>query len=127
MRSTMAKRWIYFAGAIMVSLALAWFGAVFLSISGEAFSRPVLLIFGLLAISAGICLLTLGNLKQDWPGGVLVTLVGFYGCARAAGTIAQPWLARVAGVVCWVAALVLLYMGRPGRKQPTADSTTAKR
>jgi hypothetical protein len=82
----------------------------------------VLLIFGLLAISAGICLLTLGNLKQDWPGGVLVTLVGFYGCARAAGTIAQPWLARVAGAACWITVLVLLYMSWPGRKHSAGQS-----
>jgi hypothetical protein len=111
------KRWCYFLGAILLSVLLVWFGAKLLFISGGTFSHTQLLVFGLLTIVGGICLLSLPSLKNNWLGGLLVTAVGFYGCARAAGTIQEPWLARVLGVVAWAGVIALLHATWPTRRK----------
>ncbi len=110
-----SKRWMYFLGAILLGLLLVWFGAKFLLTPNDRFTPTQLLIFGLLATLGGICLLSLPNLKKAWQPGVIITAIGFYGCARAAGSISEPWLARLIGLAAWVAAAFLLYFAWPGR------------
>lgn len=110
-----ARQWIYLLGGLLLAACLVWFGAVFLSISATTFTHTQLLLFGLFVVIGGICLLTLPDIKRSWPAGLLLTAVGFYGCARAADVIREPWLARLVGVACWLAALGVIYLAWPGR------------
>jgi len=108
-----SKRWLYFLGAVLVALLLAWFGTKFIRTPNDRFSPSQLLLFGLIVTLGGICLLSLPELKKSWLPGVVVTAIGFYGCARAAGSISESWLARIIGVAAWAVAVIILYVTWP--------------
>lgn len=127
MEDVLIKRLFYFSVAILVSILLVWFGAQFLSIDHATFSPTTLLVFGLIVTLGGIMLLTLPDLKRNILPGMVLVAIGFYGCARAAGTIQEPWLARVLGAAAWMAALILLYITWPTRSRRSAAAKTEKK
>lgn len=112
------RQWIYFLGSILLALLLVWMGSRWLFTPTDRFSSTQLLIFGLVVTVGGICLLSLPDMRQNWLPGVIVTAIGFYGCARAAGTIREPWLARLAGLAAWAAAIIILFVARPRKRRP---------
>lgn len=122
-----AKRWTYFLGAIFIDIALAWYGIQLLRTSQGTFSHTQLLIFGLITTTGGICLFTLPGIKRAWPVGVLLTAIGFYAFARAAGTITQPWLAHILGVGCWIGVFILLYATWPTRKRASPTNAPGQK
>jgi len=124
MKHSRAGDWIRFLGAVALALVLMWFGFMFLSASSNAFTHTQLLVFGLFTTTGGIILLTLPDIQRRWLPGVLVVLIGFYGCARAAGTITQPWLTRLLGAACLIGALLLVYFHFPGRHRTAKERPT---
>jgi predicted permease len=111
------RQWTYFLGSILLALLLLWVGGRWLFTPSDRLSSTQLLIFGLVITVGGICLLSLPDIRKNWLPGIIVTAIGFYGCARAAGTISEPWLARLLGLSAWAAAVVILVIAWPRRRQ----------
>lgn len=111
------RQWIYFLGSILLALLLLWFGSRLLFTQSGRFGTTQLLIFGLVITVGGICLLSLPDIRKNWLPGVIVMAIGFYGCARAAGSISEPWLARLLGVAAWAAAVIVLVIAWPRHRQ----------
>jgi hypothetical protein len=106
----------YFAVAIVFSILLVWFGIKFLTSPTIVFSTPELLITGGVFIIVSIILASKPALWKYWRITVLFVLLGIYFCARAAGSITEPWLSRVMGAASIISAAILLYITWPGRK-----------
>ncbi len=127
MEARIAARWIYFIGAVILAFTLAWFGWQLLHTTANSFSSSQLFLFGLITTTVGISLLTLTGQKQMWLPGVLVVLVGFYGWARAAEVVQEPWLEHALGIVTWLAAALLLWAAWPLRSKEGPDDAKNRR
>jgi hypothetical protein len=127
MEDALIKRLFYFSVGVLVSIFLVWFGAQFLSIDHMTFSSTELLVFGLAVTLGGISLMTVPDLKHNVLPGLVLIVIGFYSCARAAGTIQEPWLARVLGAAAWMAAVILLYITWPRGPSRSISIRTSKK
>ncbi len=116
----------YFSVAVLVAILLFWLGGrlLFLTTTGS-FDGVLYIVSGLLVLLGGICMLTALTMKWHWQIAGVLLLLGVYLLARATGSIAEPWLARVLGVASWLAACIVLYITWPGRKtsEPSSHET----
>jgi hypothetical protein len=114
MELTMNKLF-YFAVAVLVSLILLWFGDRILFLTTDL-SATQYVVAGLLVMLGGVLLLTARDVPYHWPASGVLLALSIYLLARASGTIQESWLAKILGVLCWVAAILLLYITWPTRK-----------
>lgn len=123
------KKLFYFSVAVLVSLFLLWFGSHGLFASAYDLSEGQLILLGIILVLAGIFWLGPAELREFWWVSLILVLMGFYAFARAAGIIDAPWLARLVGILSWLAAAILLYITWPGRQTKIStkdnDETTS--
>ncbi len=125
MKEARMKRLFYFSVAVLLAIMLVWVGVRLLLLNGNEISDTFYTVTGLLLLLGGILTAAdIGFTKLWWISG-LVVLLGLYSLARGWSAISSPLLAHFMGVASLAAALILLYIARPGRR-PKSGAVDAK-
>jgi hypothetical protein len=110
------KKIIMFFLSIILAIFLVWFGSKFLFLSRDAMNSTQLFLLGLFLATGGIMSIGSQVLGNSWAVSLLFIVSGFYCFGRAAGTIQDPWLARIIGLTCWFAAALVVSITWPSKK-----------
>lgn len=106
------RDWILFGGGVAVALILIAFGAMLLFMDSNVIDSRIFYLAAAGLITGGI-LFVMPAPEKRWAPALAVVALGAYFLARATGTIQTPWLALIIGLLCWLAAIIVLYMAHP--------------
>lgn len=106
-------RWLIFVGTMLFSIFLITVGVGLMFLNLNTVPSPI--IFGTSVLFLAASLWVLGPLpSRNWGASLIMLFIGLYGIGRATGFIQLPWMGKLVGLACWVAAGLLFYIARPG-------------
>lgn len=109
------KSGIFFGFGLLFAVFFIWFGIRLFGISGDTFSSGELFLFGVASILSGVFTVSTPD-KTKWGISFGLFILGFYFFARAASVIDIAILSTLAGLLSWVAAIVMVALTYPNRR-----------
>ena len=88
--------------------------------ANDAITATTYTVYGLLVMIGAVLVLSEVHVNYNWQIGLLLLVISIYMLGRASGHIAEPWLAKIVGIACIFAVIVLLFVTWPRHPAPPA-------
>lgn len=110
------KGWGIFIVAVFLAILLAIVGAHLVFFDPKLIT-PVMYFLIAICFFAGAALVLISTAASGWFAAVGLAILSLYTLARGLNVVHLAWLAIVAGIACWLAALILLFVTFPRQER----------